>query len=357
MQKIAIIVPAHNEEKIIKHTLLSVIALVGKTNVYVVDDGSKDKTSEIAKIYTKNVLTLNPNGGKAHALNSAITHFKLTKRYKYIMPIDADTTIANDFFKHIFPIFEKDKKNKIACVIGKISGRNKKWITTYRLWEYEVNQMIHKQAQSLIGGITVCPGPSTVYRARVFDKIKYSPKTLTEDMDFTFKIHRKKLGKIVYQSKSVVSTQDPGTFKAYTKQIKRWYKGFWQCIFKNDIPWGGQMLDVEAGILATDGLLNSLLAVFYLVITPLSFLLSVKLLLVPFALDLLVFMVPTILYVSYKRKMPLLIKFLPYFYAMRFVSSFIFLYAFINVSFSSFKITGGWSTQRYALKKGEAWVS
>lgn len=357
MRKVAIIVPAHNEEKVIKHTLISVIALVGKTNVYVVDDGSKDKTSEVARKYTRNVLRLYPNGGKAHALNSTIAKFKLTKRYKYIMPIDADTVIAKDFFKHIFPIFEKDKKNKIACVIGKISGRNKKWITTYRLWEYEVNQAIHKQAQSLIGGITVCPGPSTVYRSRVFDKIKYSTKTTTEDMDFTFKIHRKGLGKIVYESKATVSTQDPGTFRAYVKQIKRWYKGFWQCIMKNDIPWGGQMLDVEAAMLATDGLLNSLLAVFYVVLTPLSFLLSVKLLLVPLILDLFVFMVPTILYVSYKRRMWTLIKFLPYFYAMRFVSSFIFLHCFISVSFSTLKINGGWSTQRYKVAKGEAWAS
>ncbi len=358
MKKVAIIIPAHNEEKVIKATIVAAIAVAGRTNVYVVDDGSKDKTTLVARKLTGNVLTLRNNNGKANALNTGISKFKLTKRYKYIMPVDADTVVARNFFERVFPIFEEDRKEKIAAVVGKVLGRNKKWITTYRLWEYEINQAVHKAAQSMLGAITVCPGPSTVYRSRVFDKLKYSADTQTEDMDFTFKIHRKRLGKIVYESSATVSTQDPATIYAYIGQLKRWYSGFWQCILKHKVPWGGQKLDAEAGLLATDALLNVLLAVLFVVLVPASFILDPMVLISPVVADLVIFMLPSILFVSIRRRLYKLILLLPLFYMLRIIGSFVFFYSFFKITLGiRVRASSSWNTSRYRVMKEEIWVS
>ena len=357
MKKVAIIIPAYNEQKVIKNTIISAISIVGKSNVFVVDDGSKDKTCEVALKYTRNVLTIK-NGGKANALNEGISKFRLTKRYEFIMPIDADTVISSDFIEKIMPVFENDKRKKIAAVVGKVSGRNKRWITTYRLWEYEINQTIHKAAQSYLGAITVCPGPSTVYRSKVFDKLKYSKDTQTEDMDFTFTLHRRRLGRIVYEPSATVSTQDPATVGAYVKQLNRWYCGFWQCIFKHRIPWGGQRLDAEAALLATDALLNVLLAILFIAIIPASLVFDPKVLITPILLDLFVFMLPTILFVSLKRKLFGIIVFLPHFYFLRFVGSYLFFYSFIKTSLGITTETSNvWDSARYKVVKEEVWVS
>ena len=48
--KIGVVIPAHNEEKHIKDTIGTLPDFVDK--IYVVDDGSTDKTAEIVKTLT-----------------------------------------------------------------------------------------------------------------------------------------------------------------------------------------------------------------------------------------------------------------------------------------------------------------
>jgi hypothetical protein len=69
--KVSVIVPAYNEEKVIQKTLESMIETkYPRKEIIFVDDGSKDRTLEIAKQFKKDVIVLHKeNGGKASALN------------------------------------------------------------------------------------------------------------------------------------------------------------------------------------------------------------------------------------------------------------------------------------------------
>src|SRR5690606_14959008 len=111
-------------------------------------------------------------------INSALDKWKLTEKYEYIMPLDADTEITKDFFSAVLNRFEEDKSKKIACVIGRVESRFANWLTIFRVWEYEIGQTIHKQAQSILGGIVVGPGCATVYRSKVLKRIKFPTKSL-----------------------------------------------------------------------------------------------------------------------------------------------------------------------------------
>lgn len=349
-------IPAHNEEKVIRATIESCIPLVGKENIYVVDDGSSDKTGLIAKGLIKNVLTIQKNRGKATALNTAIVKFGLIENYDFIMPVDSDSIISENFFKDSLPLFEKDKR--LVCVVGRVVGRDINWITRYRIFEYEINQTIHKAAQSRINGITVCPGPSTIYRSRVFKKYKYSTDTCTEDMDFTFTIHRKKLGRIIYEPKISVSTQDPKTISSYVKQLRRWYTGFWQCLTKHNVPFGGQPLDFEAALLANDGILNLIFVVMYLITVPVFIWSKPVALLIPPLIDFFVFMLPMVVYVAVKQKKYKVILFLPHFYFMRLLGSSIFLYSFFRVLLGTdVSRKNTWQTERYWIRRREVWAN
>lgn len=331
MRKICYLVPAHNEEAVVAETLESLLKLANPQDLYVVNDGSTDQTEQIAKKYTSNVLSLNPNVGKATAMNTAIKNFDLTKKYKYIMPMDADTVVTLDFINNSLPILEKDSKEKIACVVGRVTGRNHSWITSYRIWEYEIAQTIHKLAQNHINAVVVCPGCSTIYRANIFDSIQIPVGTLTEDMDFTFDIHRNKLGKIVFTNKASVVTQDPNTLRDFIRQIDRWYTGFWQCVVKHDIPWQGQPLDIEVALLALEGLFNGLLMIGFIFLIPYALAKSPNILIYPFILDLGLFMLPTLLLVAIKNKLWKIFLYMPLFYLVRISSSLIFLRSFFKV--------------------------
>ena len=355
-RKIAVLIPAHNEEKVIGSTLLSLLPLLPLEDVYVVDDGSEDQTSEIARKMTPNVLTLSPNVGKATAMNKAITEFNLTSRYSYIMPLDADTHITSDFLSKMIPVLEGDTKKEIACVVGKVVGRKNGWVTQYRIWEYEVSQTIHKEAQGIEGAILVCPGCATIFRSSVFEKIKIPTGTLTEDMDFTFLLHRKRLGKIVFHPEGYVITQDPRTLADFIKQIQRWYVGFWQCVLKHHVPWGGQMLDVEVALLALEGLFNGLLMIFFIVLLPFAIKYHPQVLLAPFFFDVTFFLVPTMLLTLVRQKTWSILFFIPHFYLLRFISSVMFLLSFMKVVLGiDLRMKWG-KAKRYAISKEEFYV-
>ena len=231
-ENVAFIIPAHSEELVIGNTIKSILEITDAANIYVVSDGSKDKTVRVAKELTKNVIDLNPNVGKAMALNTAMDTFELTKKYDFIMIVDADCKVDPNFLTESMKVFGDDKAKKLACVIGKVVGQSTNWVTSFRIWEYEVSQTIHKQAQAHLNTVIVCPGPSTIYRSSVFEQVKIPTGTLTEDMDLTFTIHRLKIGQIGYCSSAIVMTQDPKTLKDFIKQNDRWHTGFWQCVKK-----------------------------------------------------------------------------------------------------------------------------
>jgi biofilm PGA synthesis N-glycosyltransferase PgaC len=187
-------------------------------------------------------------------------------------------------------------------------------------------------------------------------KQDFPAETLTEDMDLTFTIHRKKLGKIIFTQESEVLTQDPKTLKEYIKQVDRWYTGFWMCVSKHKIPWGGQTLDLEAAMLASEGVFNGLLSIFFLIGVPVALLTHPLLLVYPLALDLLLFSIPTLLYMTIKYKMPKIFLYLPIFYLFRILNSIIFFRSFLKSAYGINKRKKfTWDTARYALEKEGPW--
>jgi len=211
---VAVLVPANNEERVIAKTLETILKLVPPKDLFVVDDGSWDQTQEVAKKYTKNILATS-NRGKAYALNSGIKHFKLTKKYEYIFFMDADSMPKSDFLDKILIHFKNDPKREIMCVVGRVKGSGLNWISKYRQWEYQISYLIHKKAQEYLGSILVTPGCATVYRSFIFDKLEFPSGTLTEDMDFTFLMHRSGFNKMVLDNKAIVYTLDPPNIKDF----------------------------------------------------------------------------------------------------------------------------------------------
>jgi cellulose synthase/poly-beta-1,6-N-acetylglucosamine synthase-like glycosyltransferase len=347
---VAVVVPAHNEEEVIANTLTAILKLADPTHLYVLDDGSTDKTADIAKKYTNNVLTL-PNRGKARALNFGIKYFNLTKRYQYIFFMDADTQPSEDFLDKTLIHFEEDRNGEIVCVVGRVKALGSNWISKYRQWEYQISHLIHKRAQSTLKSIIVVPGCATVYRSYIFDHIEFPSGTLTEDMDFTFTMHRMGFSKMIFEEKAVVYTQDPQNLRDFTKQLIRWYSGFWQVVRKHNIPWHGQALDIEVAMLATEGLYNGLLVMLFIFsVIPLATMNRLSIFNIPLAVDFFLFFLPTVIWSSFSDKDFRRILFIPHFYFLRFLSCLIFFVSFFR-GFLSTEKEYIWNSRRYVLER------
>jgi len=349
--KVATLIPAHNEELVIAKTLEAVLRQCPKSDIYVVDDGSTDNTEAVIRKYTNNVLKIE-NLGKSGAVNKALKHFKLTNKYEYIFFMDADTQPERNFLKIAMSHFDSDPKEEINCVVGRVQGMGGSWVARYRLWEYEISHTIHKQAQSNLKSILVVPGCATVYRSEVFKKLKFPTGTLTEDMDFTFLMHRNGFNNMLFDDRCVVTTQDPQTLKEFVKQVNRWYTGFWQAVRKHNVPWGGQMLDFEVAMLASEGLYNGLVVTSLLAsLVPLGLKGHLYIYQIPFFIDLFGFFIPTLLWSAVKNRSLKMLLNIPNFYFIRFLSSLLFFRSFF-AGFLSKEKAYMWDTKRYLIAGG-----
>jgi glycosyltransferase involved in cell wall biosynthesis len=81
-KNICIIVPFYNEEEVIAKVLSE---LIDKDyNVLAIDDGSTDKSSEIAKSFSCKVLTHPSNFGQGAALQTGISFARLNSNIKIL---------------------------------------------------------------------------------------------------------------------------------------------------------------------------------------------------------------------------------------------------------------------------------
>ncbi len=89
--------------------------------------------------------------------------------------------------------------------------------------------------------------------------ITFDHDTITEDLDFTFKLHYRKF-KITYNPRAVSCTQDPATLKNYINQMRRWFGGGWQNLVKHcaAIP-GSPIRAFELSLNYSEGIVFSIL--------------------------------------------------------------------------------------------------
>lgn len=234
--RIAILIPAYNEEPVIAGTIKALIhADADRRDIFVVDDKSTDKTAEIARSMGVNVYTVPKNGGKAKAQAAAIRHFYLSFLYDWVIFLDGDTKVDPYFINAMYLAIKQHPE--ASLFVGEVKSiANSHIFSAVRAFDYTFAHDIAKRAQSNFNVIYVSPGCASMYRASLLRYLDFDSKTLAEDMDLTMQVLR--LGKkALFIPDAVVYTQDPATFKDYHKQILRWARGAWQVIKKQNVFW------------------------------------------------------------------------------------------------------------------------
>lgn len=244
ISKVAVCIPAHNEEVIISKTIKSVKRLLPAKQIYVVSDGSTDRTAKIAREQRCHVLKLMPGEGKARALVALFKHFNLLKRYDFILFVDADTIIDKNYLKRALPIFESDPRVAAITAYAVPSWRKQKrltkkgFISAYRTKLYRILQLflMYGQTWKYTNVNPVIPGFASFYRTRVLKQLRLdTPGIWIEDFNLAFQIHKKRLGRIAHHPSIFATYQDPSNFVDYWKQVRRWNIGFFQTVRKHGI--------------------------------------------------------------------------------------------------------------------------
>lgn len=231
---VTVMVPAHNEEKVIYNTVKSLILMNYPNNKYeiiVVNDNSSDNTTgeiirakeEFKAINVRIIETDKNNGGKgkSNALNIAYENSKS----EIIAVYDADNTVERNALLYLVSELKSDKS--LAATIGKFRTRNKKTnlLTKFINIETLSFQWMAQGGRWNLLKLCSIPGTNFVIRRDILDEIGgWDINAISEDTEISFRIYQ--LGyKISFMPKAITWEQEPETLKVWFKQRSRWAKG------------------------------------------------------------------------------------------------------------------------------------
>jgi cellulose synthase/poly-beta-1,6-N-acetylglucosamine synthase-like glycosyltransferase/spore germination protein YaaH/peptidoglycan/xylan/chitin deacetylase (PgdA/CDA1 family) len=234
--KVAVLIPAYNEEKVIERTVRAALnSNYPNLRVIVIDDGSRDRTLEVARAAFareeaagKVLILTKPNSGKADALNHGIEHIRDAELF---VGIDADTIIANDAISRLVPHFINPTVGAIAGN-AKVGNRVNLW-TRWQALEYITSQNFERRALDVLGAVSVVPGAIGAWRvSAVREAGGYQIDTVAEDADLTMALLRRGY-RVEYEDMALAYTEAPTTANGLMRQRFRWSFGILQAVYKH----------------------------------------------------------------------------------------------------------------------------
>ena len=233
--KLAIVIPAWNEEGVIGNTIESLMMLhypTHKLHIYVVDDASDDQTPAIVKAkhnkYPNNVFHIRREKGgegKAHTLNHGINIIMQEKWMEALLIIDADVLFEKYSLVRMTRHLTNKKVGSVTAYIkeGSVPGN---LITRFIAFEYITAQAASRRAQNLLGHLACLAGGAQLHTAVNLEEIGgcIDTSSLAEDTFTTFKTQLSGRDAI-FEPNAIVWAEEPDTLDAVWKQRLRWARG------------------------------------------------------------------------------------------------------------------------------------
>ena len=320
---LTIIVPAYDEENSILDTLESIKKQTLKAKrVIVVDDHSTDNTAKVAAQTGVEVFETPINtGSKAGAQNYALT--KVTT--KYVMALDADTTMDKNAVKRLLAAF-KDENTAAAC--GFVIPRfvNTIW-ERGRYIEYLIAFTYYKPIQEYFGKPLISSGCFSMYRTKFLKEANGWPtRTMAEDMDLTWSFHKSNFN-IRFIPEAVCYPIEPQNFAFMKKQLIRWSHGFAQNLM---LHWRNVLtvpfLNYIIAVMTWDSIVASVMYLFVIPIFSLMF--RSPWLLLLFIIDAPIVFIPVFLQGLKRKELLKVIISFPAFFVLRIVNAIFIMEAY-----------------------------
>lgn len=225
---ITILIAAYNEGANIVSTLESIDKqqYPGELKVFAINDGSTDDTKEKIQALESQyswleLIDVQPNGGKANALNVALTKVQTD----ITITIDGDSYLYKDALKRLVERYLSDPEHTVA-VAGAVLVRNsrKNLVTKVQEWDYFHGIASIKRLQSLYQGTLVAQGAFSLYQTKVLREVGGWAHKVGEDIVLTWAI-LKDGHRVGFAEDACLFTNAPDTWSQFFKQRQRWSRG------------------------------------------------------------------------------------------------------------------------------------
>lgn len=224
----SIIVPARDEESVIKRAVLKCLRQTYQNiEVLVIAHNSSDGTYEEAKVDDKRVRSFDLRtkaSGKAIALNYGIEQ----SRGKYVLIIDADTILEDNFVENAMPALAD---GRYIAVQGRVFPINRgyNFLTRIMAMEDDLWQEPIMTTRTVFGERCPLLGTGFIIRKDVLEKEGMFGNSLVDDHELTCKLLKKKY-KITYLPFCRAYAEEPPSLEVMLRQRARWGRGFINCL-------------------------------------------------------------------------------------------------------------------------------
>lgn len=235
---VSLLVPAHDEERVIERSLRRYLALDyprDRLQVVVVDDGSTDGTAGIcARIAAEDervTIVRIPPGlggrGKALALNRGLP----ACRHELVAVFDADNRPRRDALRWLVAAIQDGAH---VAAVGRVAKVNSRRTLLNRLsaLDFISFEWTIQAGRSRLFDITVLPGTNYVVRADVLAGLGgWDPAALTEDLELSVRAYAAG-HRIAFVPEAVSEEQDPERLSVWVRQRTRWLLGNYYVLFR-----------------------------------------------------------------------------------------------------------------------------
>lgn len=220
---VSILIPGKNEGKNI-YRLAQSLKEQTFTNyeIIVIDDGSDDATPYICTDLERNgfihrYVRIDERGGKAGAANLGAQ----LARGKYIVHLDADSSLDRDAIEKVLLPFYVDKRVKAVGGCVKVRNAHRNICTSLQALEYLKTIMVGRMVTSELGIYHIISGAFGAFERETLEKIGFWDIGPGLDGDITQKV-RKAGYKVVFAKDAVCMTNVPETWDKLYVQRRRW---------------------------------------------------------------------------------------------------------------------------------------
>ena len=223
---VSIMIPAHNEENVIAHTISNMQRLdYPRFEIIVIDDHSSDHTSEIVRQFpgVKLVQRRNlPNRGKSEALNAGLEFAE----GDVLCVFDADSEVAPDFLRKSVPHMVDNPEICGVQAQVRMYNRRDNQLTAAQDDEFAVFNEILQLGRTALGGASALGGNGQLTKRSALVAVGgWNPGSLTEDLDLTMRLLLAGRGRIHHATEAIVWQEGVTSTKGLIRQRQRWAEG------------------------------------------------------------------------------------------------------------------------------------
>ena len=217
--RLFIIIPAHNEEKLIGHCVAS---LEGNATIYVVAHNCTDATAQRAAAAGATVLVLNDTvGGKGTALDFGFRH-ALSAGAEAVMVVDADSVAGPNLIPAVNRAFAYGVKAlQVRYQVANADANRRTRLAALAFLGMNVLRPLGRHRLGLSCGIF---GNGFALSAATLARVPYTPNSLVEDLEYHLHLIRAGI-RVQFLNHVSVLGEMPETDAASASQRARWEGG------------------------------------------------------------------------------------------------------------------------------------